>query len=62
MRIIDGIPVILPGTVIPQTFQTNITFSGSDESGERFTVDAGLAADFFDANNCDTSGGEGEGE
>jgi hypothetical protein len=62
LALVDGIPVILPGTVVPQTFQTNVTFSGSDESGERFTVDAGLAADFFDANNCDSSGGGGEGE
>lgn len=60
--IIDGVPFITQGTVIPITLQTNITFSGSDESGERFTVTAGLAADFFDANNCDSSGGGGEGE
>jgi hypothetical protein len=52
LALVDGLPVILPGTVLPQTFQTDVTFSGSDESGERFTVSAGLAADFFDANNC----------
>jgi hypothetical protein len=60
--IVDGVPFITPGTVIPQTFQVNVTFSGSDESGERFTVQGGLAADVFDANNCDASGGGGEGE
>ncbi len=41
-----------PGNVVPQTFQTNVTFSGSDASGKRFTVHAGLVAGFFDANNC----------
>jgi hypothetical protein len=52
LALVDGLPVILPGTVLPQTYQTDVTFSGSDESGERFNVSAGLAADFFDANNC----------
>jgi hypothetical protein len=55
LALVDGLPVILPGTVIPQTYQTNVTFSGSDETGERFTVTAGLVADFFDANNCTTN-------
>lgn len=41
-----------PGTVVPQTLQTTVIFSGSDESGERFTVTTGLVAGFFDANNC----------
>ena len=48
-----------PGNVIPQTFQTNVTFSGSDASGKRFTVHAGLVAGFFDANNCQATGGGG---
>lgn len=48
---------IIPGDVIPQTFQTNVTFSGSDASGNRFTVKGGLVAGFFDANNCQNSGG-----
>lgn len=48
---------IIPGTVLPVTYQTNVTFSGSDASGERFTVKAGLTAGFFDANNCTSSGG-----
>lgn len=52
-----GLPT--PGTVVPQNFQINVTFSGSDETGERFTVRTGLNGSFFDANNCDTStGGE----
>ena len=49
--------LIDPGTVIPQTYQTNVIFSGSDASGQRFTVRAGLVAGFFDANNCQASGG-----
>ncbi len=48
---------IIPGTVLPVTYQTDVTFSGSDASGERFTVRAGLVAGFFDANNCQASGG-----
>lgn len=51
-----GLPT--PGTVLPQTYQVNVTFSGSDETGERFTVKTGLVAGFFDANNCDTGSGE----
>lgn len=49
---------IFEGTVVPQTYQTNITFSGSDATGERFTVTTGMVAGFFDANNCDDSSGE----
>lgn len=52
-----GLPT--PGNVLPQTKQTRITFSGSDETGKRFTVTAGLTASFFDANNCTTSGAGG---
>ncbi len=48
---------IFPGTVVPQTYQTNVTFSGSDATGERFTITAGMVAGFFDANNCEDSGG-----
>ncbi|MFN8642985.1 MAG: hypothetical protein U0802_15510 [Candidatus Binatia bacterium] len=51
--------LIDPGDVIPQTYQTNVTFSGSDASGKRFNVKAGLVAGFFDANNCQSSGGGG---
>lgn len=51
---------IIEGTVVPQTFQTNVTFSGSDASGERFTIKAGLVAGFFDANNCEDGGGGDE--
>lgn len=50
---------IIPGTVLPVTYQTNVTFSGSDASGERFTVEAGLVAGFFDANNCESDNGGG---
>ena len=49
--------LIDPGDVIPQTYQTNVTFSGSDASGKRFNIKAGLVAGFFDANNCQNSGG-----
>lgn len=52
---LTGLPT--PGTVVPLTKQVTVTFSGSDETGERFTVDTGLVAGFFDANNCDTGGG-----
>lgn len=45
-----------PGDIIPQTLQTTVTFSGSDESGKRFTVKTGLVAGFFDANNCGSTG------
>ncbi|HSQ01563.1 MAG TPA: hypothetical protein VL049_30435 [Candidatus Dormibacteraeota bacterium] len=45
-----------PGNVVPQTYQTDVAFSGSDASGKRFTVHAGLVAGFFDANNCQSSG------
>lgn len=48
---LTGLPT--PGNVLPQTYQVNVTFSGSDESGERFTVKTGLSGSFFDANNCD---------
>jgi hypothetical protein len=48
---------IIPGDVTPMRYQTNLTFSGSDETGERFTVKAGLAGTFFDANNCGDTGG-----
>ena len=34
-------------------------FSGSDASGERFTIKTGLVGGFFDANNCSSSGGGG---
>jgi len=50
---------ITPGNVVPQTYQTNVTFSGSDASGERFTVKAGMVASFFDANNCESNSGGG---
>lgn len=54
---LTGLPT--QGTVVPQTYQTNLTFSGSDASGKRFTVKSGLVASFFDANNCDNSGSGG---
>ncbi|MDX2169583.1 MAG: hypothetical protein SF182_21115 [Deltaproteobacteria bacterium] len=51
---------VIPGNVTPVTYQTNVTFSGSDASGERFTIKTGLVGGFFDANNCsDSSGGGG---
>jgi hypothetical protein len=50
-----GLPT--PGDIVPQTFQVNVTFFGSDESNNSFTVNAGLRVGFFDANNCDTGGG-----
>lgn len=46
-----------PGNVVPVTYQTDVKFSGSDASGQRFTVHAGLVAGFFDANNCQNSNG-----
>jgi hypothetical protein len=47
----NGLPI--PGNVVPQTLQTDVSFSASDSTGERFNVKAGLVAGFFDANNCD---------
>ncbi|MEO8603585.1 MAG: hypothetical protein ABI629_13505 [bacterium] len=51
--------VVIPGTVVPVTYQTNVTFSGSDASGERFTIKTGLIGGFFDANNCSAMTGGG---
>jgi len=51
--------LIIPGTVTPLTLQTNVTFSGSDASGERFTVKAGLVGGFADNNNCTNSNSGG---
>lgn len=49
--------MVIPGNVIPRRFQTNVTFFASDESGENFTIDAGLSGQFADFNNCDASTG-----
>jgi hypothetical protein len=51
--------VVIPGDVTPITYQTNVTFYGSDESGNGFNFRTGLVADFFDANNCNTNGAGG---
>ena len=51
--------VIIPGNITPVTYQTNVIFSGSDATGERFTIKTGLVGGFFDANNCSASGGGG---
>ncbi|MGH3642012.1 MAG: hypothetical protein ACRDUX_23640 [Mycobacterium sp.] len=48
---LTGLPT--QGNVVPQTYQTNVTFEASDSTGQGFTVKAGLVAGFFDANNCD---------
>ena len=45
--------LIIPGTVLPQTYQTFLTFSGSDETGERFTISASYLGAFADFNNCE---------
>ena len=34
----DGLLIIDPGQIITQTLETIITFSGVDETSERFTV------------------------
>lgn len=49
-------PVFIPGTVIPKTFQTNVVFRGSDETGKDFRFNTGIVGSFFDANNCNISG------
>ena len=54
---LTGLPT--PGSIVPQTYQVNVVFYGSDETGERFTVNTGLRVGFFDANNCDTSSSGG---
>jgi hypothetical protein len=51
--------MLIPGTVVPVTYQTDVTFSGSDQSGKRFTIKTGLLGGFFDANNCNSSGSTG---
>jgi hypothetical protein len=53
----QGNLIIIPGDVTPFSFQTNLTFSGSDETGKRFTVKTGLFGAFSDANNCTTGSG-----
>jgi hypothetical protein len=53
----QGNLIIIPGNVTPVSFQTDVTFSGSDETGKRFTVTAGLIGTFSDANTCMASGG-----
>jgi hypothetical protein len=50
---------LIPGTVVPVTYQTNVTFSGSDASSKRFTIKTGLVGGFFDANNCSGSSSGG---
>jgi len=43
---------ITPGTIIPETLAIQVSFSGSDNTGERFNVRAGYEAIFFDFDNC----------
>jgi hypothetical protein len=43
-----------PGTVFPETMQVQVAFSGSDATGERFNVTAGLSATFADFDNCES--------
>jgi hypothetical protein len=52
----QGNLIVVGGNVTPVSFQTNVTFSGSDETGKRFTVKTGLLGSFFDANNCMDTG------
>jgi hypothetical protein len=51
-----GLPI--PGTVLPQRYDIDVTFAGSDETGEEFIIKAGLVAGVFDANNCDAGTAE----
>lgn len=48
-------PVLVPGTVVPKTLQTNVSFKGSDERGKGFKINTGIVGSFFDANNCTTT-------
>jgi hypothetical protein len=43
-----------PGTVVPETMQIEVSFSGSDATGERFNVSSGLSATFADFDNCES--------
>lgn len=52
--------LIIPGTVLPQRYQTQVTFYGSDASGEEFVIRTGLTAQFSDFENCDDETGGGE--
>jgi hypothetical protein len=49
-------PILIPGTVVPKTLQTNVSFRGSDETGKTFKINTGIVGSFFDANNCTTTG------
>jgi hypothetical protein len=51
-----NVPILIPGTVIPKTLQTNVSFRGSDEAGKTFKINTGIVGSFFDANNCTTTG------
>jgi hypothetical protein len=45
--------VIIPQTVVESTLQINITFSGSDNTGERFNLSAGYSGTFANYDNCE---------
>ncbi len=42
-----------PGTIIPQTFETIMTFEGSDATGDRYAISTGYVGHFDDFDNCE---------
>lgn len=51
-----NVPILVPGTVVPKTLQTNVSFKASDAAGKGFKINTGIVGSFFDANNCTASG------
>jgi hypothetical protein len=44
---------VCPFDVIPQTLDVEMTFTGTDETGERFTISTGYGASFANFDNCE---------
>jgi hypothetical protein len=45
---------VCPFDVVPLTLDVELTFTGTDETGERFTISTGYGASFANYDNCDT--------
>lgn len=48
-----GEVTLIPGQVIPQTLGTRVSFSGVDDSNERFTVTVDYVSTFDNFDNCE---------
>jgi hypothetical protein len=53
ISIVDGNIEFIPGTVITQTLPVEMTFSGEDDSGERFTIAADYQSTFDNFDACE---------